>query len=199
MEQMTMFGAIFKETVPIPTYLVAYSVNNFTYKLSSNYGVKFYTWCRPDIINECEFAAQIAPELYKFFESLLAVPLPFTKMNQLSVPNFGALAMENWGLITYRESSLLFSSNISSEMSRQRLAALVAHELAHQWFGNAVTLKWWSDIRMNEGFATYMSILGVHHLNSIYIVAAKRTIAHNGFLDTKKQRLFLFRAKLRNY
>ncbi|KAL9890606.1 aminopeptidase N-like [Glossina fuscipes fuscipes] len=158
--------SIFEETVPIPTYLVAYSVNNFTYKLSGNYGVKFYTWSRPDIINECEFAAQIAPELYKFFESLLAVPLPFTKMNQLSVPNFGALAMENWGLITYRESSLLFSSNISSEMSRQRLAALVAHELAHQWFGNAVTLKWWSDIWMNEGFATYMSILGVHHLNS---------------------------------
>uniref|UniRef100_A0A1A9WJU0 Aminopeptidase n=1 Tax=Glossina brevipalpis TaxID=37001 RepID=A0A1A9WJU0_9MUSC len=157
--------SIFHETVPIPTYLVAYSVNNFTYKLSGNYGVKFSTWCRPEIADQCELAAQLAPELFTFFESILKSPLYFSKIDQVFIPDFAANAMENWGLITYRENALLFSTNISSEMNRRRVTTVVAHEVAHQWFGNLVNVKWWSNVWIIEGFATYMSILGVHHLN----------------------------------
>ncbi|XP_055705019.1 aminopeptidase N-like [Phlebotomus papatasi] len=158
----------FQESVPMSTYLVAYSINDFHYKESYVKmvdDVVFKIWARPDAIDQVDYAKYVGPKVLKFYEDYFDIKFPLPKVDMIAIPDFGAGAMENFGLITYRETALLFQPNISSASSQHRVASVIAHELAHQWFGNLVTMKWWTDLWLNEGFATYIASIGVDHLH----------------------------------
>lgn len=148
------------------TYLVAFAVTNFEYETAAKFenNVTFRVWSRKEALNQIEFSKEIGPKILSFYEKYFDIEYPLPKQDMIALPEFSAGAMENWGLITYRESYLLYDPKESSQSNKVTIASIVAHELAHQWFGNLVTMKWWTDLWLNEGFATYMAALAVEEL-----------------------------------
>lgn len=149
------------------TYLVAFSINDLSNKFQTvSRDLTIRCWARPDVVHECMFANKLASELVPYFETITNVKYPLEVMDFLAVPHAKWKGMENWGLIIFNEKNLLLSSNRSSLAQEQQVATLLAHELAHQWFGNLVTMKWWNLLWLNEGFATHVGSLSIDSIRS---------------------------------
>ncbi|XP_039261143.2 aminopeptidase N-like isoform X1 [Styela clava] len=156
-------ATIFAESLPMSTYLIALSICDYSFaeSLGTN-DVKTRTYARAEAVAnmEADYSADIAAKILDYYEAYFSVPYPLPKSDHMGVSDFDAGAMENWGFILYREVYLLYDENLSSVFDKEKVTNIVAHELAHQWFGNLVTLSWWNDAWLNEGFATYVSYLG---------------------------------------
>ncbi|XP_065352034.1 aminopeptidase N-like [Cloeon dipterum] len=152
------------ESVRMSTYLLAFVVSDFAHLQSNPGNTTFRVWARQDAIEQARYSLEIGPKVLDFFEEYFNVPYPLPKMDMIAVPDFSSGAMENWGLVTYSEKAMLYEEGVSEINDKEEVTRVVAHELAHQWFGNLVTMKWWDDLWLNEGFAVYVQVLGTDHV-----------------------------------
>jgi aminopeptidase N len=152
------------ETSPkMSTYLLAWVTGEMHAKSAkTNRGVDVNIWATPaQSTASLDFALDIAVRAIEFYETYFGTDYPLPKSDHVALPDFSSGAMENWGLITYREIALLADPETTSISSRQYIASVIIHELAHQWFGNLVTMKWWNNLWLNESFATLMQYIAV--------------------------------------
>lgn len=156
----------FDRTPRMSTYLLAFVVGDLHKKSArTKSGVEVNIWATPaQPAAALDFPLDIAVRAIEFFDDYFGTPYPLPKSDHVALPDFSSGAMENWGLITYREIALLADPKTTSISSKQYVARVIAHELSHQWFGNLVTMEWWNDLWLNESFAELMMYLAVDQL-----------------------------------
>jgi len=153
---------LFEDTPIMSTYLLVWAFGDFEYiedftKREYNgkpIPVRVYT--TRGLKNQAYYALDHAPRIIDYFSEIFDIDYPLPKADLLAVHEISHGAMENWGLVTFKTTAILFDENTSSAGYKTKVAYLVAHELAHQWFGDLVTMNWWNELWLNEGFATWV-------------------------------------------
>lgn len=157
---------IFETTPVMSSYLLAWVVGELQKKTAhTKSGVEVNIWATlAQPADSLDFALDIATRAIDFFDAYFDTPYPLSKCDHVALPDFSSGAMENWGLITYREIALLADPKTTSVSDKRYIATVISHELSHQWFGNLVTMEWWNDLWLNESFATLVEYVAVDAL-----------------------------------
>ena len=146
----------FLTTPKMSTYLVAFLVGDFQCTAGESDGVVIRVCSTPDKVALTPYGVDVAKYVLHYYNNYFGIPYPLKKLDLIALPDFEAGAMENFGAITYRETDLLLDPKTASVGAKKEVALVIAHEMAHQWFGDLVTMQWWDNLWLNEGFATWM-------------------------------------------
>lgn len=182
----------FAPSPKMSSYLLAFIVGHFDHlEGKTRTGTLVRVFTTPGKKHQAVFALACAIKTIEFYEKYFGIRYPLPAMDLIAIPDFAAGAMENWGAVTYRETAILVDPEHTALQNRQRVALVIAHELAHQWFGNLVTMEWWTHLWLNEGFATYMEYVAIDSLfpewniwEQFVLTEHSRALALDGLTNT---------------
>ena len=165
------------------TYLVAFLVGDFQCTSGEQDGVAIRVCSTPDKVELTSYGVEVAKYVLHYYNTYFGIPYPLKKLDMIGLPDFEAGAMENFGAITYREADLLVDPRTASDSAKENVASDIAHEMAHQWFGDLVTMQWWDNIWLNEGFATWMANKPLAVMHPEWNIGQSVANEMNGTLD----------------
>lgn len=187
---------VYHTTLKMSSYLIALVVSDYTSDEADPLilnGKPVKAWGPPPLMSKGGgvYASTLSANLIKFFQTYLEIDYTFPKMDKVAIPDFSAGAMENWGLNTYRIVRLMYLEGVNTIQEKVSMSSTISHELAHQWFGNLVTLEWWGDTWLNEGFATYFATLPYkteihpeYDLDDFIVVDSNQAVMKSDVLST---------------